>query len=92
MQMLRERSSVNTDSPDIVSSVAGRLSGEMARKHLDEIRRAVRRSAVADAHVGDAMLAAKESGETIGDICAAAGMGRTKAYELIRQARERRQT
>jgi hypothetical protein len=63
----------------------------MARKHLDAVRRAVRRSAAADAHVGDAMLAAKESGETIKDICEAAGMGRTKAYELIRQARERRQ-
>jgi hypothetical protein len=61
----------------------------MARKHLDAVRRAVSRRAAADAHLEDAILAAKESGETTEDIEAAAGFGRTKVYEMIRRARAR---
>jgi AcrR family transcriptional regulator len=62
----------------------------MARKHLDAVRRGPGRIDAARAHFADAILAAKESGETIDDICEAAGLGRTKVYELINEAKRRR--
>jgi hypothetical protein len=63
----------------------------MARKHLDAVRRAALRIDTAKQLLGDRMLEAQESGETITDICHAAGLKRTRAYELIGQAKERRQ-
>ena len=62
----------------------------MARRHLEAVRRAVRRIDDARQALGDAMLAAQESGETIRDIQEAAGLGRSQTFELIRQAKERR--
>lgn len=62
----------------------------MARKHLDAIREYVRRKAADQVHYEDAILEAHESGENPKDIGEAAGIGRTKVYELIRKAKERR--
>jgi len=62
----------------------------MAQKHLRAVAKAA--AAIETAHVtlGDRMLAAQESGETIADICEAANLGRTRVYELINAARTRR--
>jgi hypothetical protein len=62
----------------------------MARKHLDAVRKAAASITAAREALGERMLAAQESGETVDDICEAAGLGRTRAYELINQAKERR--
>jgi hypothetical protein len=63
----------------------------MARRHLDAVRKAAASIAAAKETLGERMLAAQESGETVDDICKAAGLGRTRAYELINKAKARRQ-
>jgi tRNA A22 N-methylase len=63
----------------------------MARKHLDAVRKAARAIDNARENLGDRMLEAQESGETVVDICEVAGLGRTRVYELIDEAKRRRE-
>ena len=57
---------------------------------MDAIRNAARARDKADAVLGDRMLEAQDSGETMVDIAKAAGLGRTRAYELLDAAKARR--
>ena len=86
MTRLRPWTRIATTNNDGASDTPPR----MARKHLDAVRRGPGRIKAEQNHFADAILDAHESGETIQDICEAAGMGRTKVYELIRLAKERR--
>ena len=63
----------------------------MALKHLDAVRRAAKRIETAKQVLGDKMLDAQQSGETVVDICKAAGLKRSRAYDLINAAKQRRQ-
>jgi len=63
----------------------------MARKHLNAVRKAAAAIDTAREKLAHAMLEAQESGETVVDISEAAGLGRSRVHELLRQAR-RRQT
>ena len=63
----------------------------MAQKHLRAVTEAALAIKVANERLGDRMLVAQESGEIVNDICKAAGLGRTRVYELINEAKARRQ-
>ena len=62
----------------------------MARKHLKALERAVKDIETARQRLGDLMLEAQESGETVVDIAEVTGLGRTRVYELINDAKRRR--
>ena len=64
----------------------------MARKHLNAVRKAAAAIDTAREALGDRMLEAQDSGETVTDIADAAGLGRSRVHELLRQARQRRTT
>ena len=83
--------SVNADTHVIPMTGVGTLTVGMARKHLDAIREYVRRKAADQVHYEDAILRAHEFGENPDDIGEAAGIRRTKVYDLIRKAKERQQ-
>ena len=57
---------------------------------MDAIRKAVKQIDVAELQLGDRMLEAQESGETVVDISKVAELGRTRVYELINAAKRRR--
>ena len=59
----------------------------MARKHMDAIRKVVRQIEDAKLQLGDRMLEAQESGETVVNICKVAELRRTRVYELINAAK-----
>jgi len=63
----------------------------VARKHLNAVRKASAAIDAARARLAELMLEAQESGETVTDIAAAAGLGRSRVDELLRQARRRRE-
>ena len=63
----------------------------MARKHLNAVRKAATAIDAARERLADLMLEAQESGETVTDIAEAAGLGRSRVHELLRQARRRRE-
>ena len=63
----------------------------MARKHLNAVRKASAAIDTARARLAELMLEAQESGETVTDIADAAGLGRSRVHELLRQARRRRE-
>lgn len=63
----------------------------MAQKHLRAVTKAAAAIKTAHQQLGDKILAAQESGEIVDDICKAAGLGRSRVYELLNEAKARRQ-
>jgi len=64
----------------------------MAQKHLKAVTKAARAIDAAREQLADAILEALDSGETVVDIGKAAGLGRSRVYELIREARQKRES
>lgn len=61
----------------------------MAQRHLKAVERAARRVDQARAALGDAILAAQRSGESLTDIAPHAGLSRSRVHELAREAAKR---
>jgi len=61
----------------------------MAQKHLKNVRKCADRLEHARAELGDAILAAYQSGETIADIVPWCGLSRSRVYELWNDAKAR---
>lgn len=65
---------------------------EMSRRDLRRVERAAAKVGKARLELGDAILAAQESGESLRDIAPFAGLSYSRVHELVQEARKRRES